>query len=236
MIFVKKLITSSVLATFLTFSISAVVLAKNVNGQIISREEIEERLEERKLDREEKREEIQERLQLLQEEKEQQQNEIQERNKERKASISAKLTQAKVTNIHRYWNNLGLRFTALIDRLEILVSRIDSRLTAIETEDFTLDTESIHESLDSANLLLNEAKDTLSQADEDFTEMLESEDPKAIFEIVKEAMSQVKDNLKEVHTILVKVIGDIKGLRVGEYEGNVATPTEVPSPTETITL
>ena len=47
-------------------------------------------------------------------------------------------------------------------------------------------------------------------------EIIESETPREGFVEIKEMVGEIRESLVEVHQILVKVIGDIKGLRVGE--------------------
>ena len=46
--------------------------------------------------------------------------------------------------------------------------------------------------------------------------IIESETPKEGFVEVKEMVGEIRESLVGVHQILVKIIGDIKGLRVGE--------------------
>ena len=45
--------------------------------------------------------------------------------------------------------------------------------------------------------------------------MLENDDPKEAFLVIKNTIKEIKSDLVEVHQLLVHLIGDIKGLRVG---------------------
>ena len=71
--------------------------------------------------------------------------------------------------------------------------------------------------------------------------LLENDDPKAAFAEVKEKIQEIKLNLVEIYRILIHVIGDMKGLRIGTEvkpspspePSPVVTPT--PEPTETLT-
>ena len=69
--------------------------------------------------------------------------------------------------------------------------------------------------INSAKSLLDEAKANLDAAQASLEDVLASQDPKDAFGIIRETISEVKNQLKEVHSILVHTIGNIKGLRVG---------------------
>ena len=157
---------------------------------------------------------------------------------ERKASQAARLADIRRQRISHFFGLMKKRIEALILRIERLIARIESRLAKIEETEEEIDTANIHENLDTAKALLEESKDLLILAEEELENTLSSEDPKEAFEIVRETIHQIRDNLKEVHRLLVHVIGDLKGLRVGQTEVQdddvvlSVTPTDIPTATE----
>jgi len=160
------------------------------------REEIEERREQKLILVEQKREEIKERLE------------------EKKASVTARLTEAKQDRVQMYWQKLFRRMTAHTERLETLIVRIESRLTVIEENNEGVVTTQIHKDIETAKSLLSDTKTKLESTNELVSDVLESEDPKATFEVVRSYVDEIHEDLKEIHSLLVKIIGDIKGLRI----------------------
>ena len=165
--------------------------------QETKREEIEQRIEEKRLEIEKKREEIRERIQI------------------KKATQAAKLQNKNKERVRTYFGKIDMRFTATIDRLETLISRIESRLAMYEQENPDLDLSEIYSQIETAQALLLDAEADISAASANLEAILDSEDPKDAFKIIRDTVLEAKDKLVEVHSILVHVIGDIKGLRVG---------------------
>jgi hypothetical protein len=89
---------------------------------------------------------------------------------------------------------------------------------------------------------LEDAKELLAQAEADLAasnieveDVIVSDTPKETFDTVKDTVVEIKETLKEVHSILVHVIGDIRGLRIGntpivqpQNSTNSAEPTAIP--------
>ena len=140
---------------------------------------------------------------------------VQERNVERKASVEAKLKEAQKTRISNFWGRLNIRLQAHIDRLMLLAERIENRLNKFKEENSGADTVTILAEIEEAKELLSETQAMLDDADTQMEEVLNSEDPKSAFMIFRDSVKEIKENLKSVHGTLVKVIGDIKGLRIG---------------------
>lgn len=157
--------------------------------------EIQERFENRKLLLEQKKEEIKERIE------------------QKRATRQAQLTEKRRERIRSFFNRLVQRINAAIDRLDQLINRIESRLGKIEDEE--IDVASIQEVVDEAKALLDVSKASLAATQDSLEDVLSNEDPKEAFEVVRATIKDIKNNLQEVHQLLVHVIGDIKGLRVG---------------------
>lgn len=171
--------------------------------------------------------EVKERIDQKEIEKEDARLEIQNRIEERKALQEARLAQQKAIRVRNHWQILEKRIAATIERLKTLITRIESRLYKIAQEEPSLDTTTIQTNIDEAKELLDDAEYLLDNAEVDLETLLVSEDPKTALLELKDTIRDIKDLLIETHRILVHVIGDIKGLRVGS---GVITPVISPTP------
>jgi hypothetical protein len=181
----------------------------NISGEKTSVQEskkeiIRQRIEEKKLEIEMKKQEIKERIQI------------------KKATQAAKLQDKRKENIRNYFEKINTRFSSTILRLEKLISRIENRLSVYEQQNPDLNLDEINLQIEDAKVFLLEAEADISTATENLEDTLDSEDPKAMFKIIKDTTMDAKQKLIEAHRILVHVIGDIKGLRVGNTP-NTAT-------------
>lgn len=149
---------------------------------------------------------------------------VKEKIAERKASQEAKLTDLRKEKIKSYFSKLQRRLLAAIERLEKLIDRIESRLAKIKEENGNVNTTQITTKIAEAKQLLESAKADLQTANDNLDDILESDDPKEAFGVVRSSVKSIKEKLVQVHRILVHFIGDIKGLRVGKDRGG-STPT-----------
>ena len=152
--------------------------------------------------------------------------------KQRRATREAQLAENRKERIRNYWERLNKRIFATIDRLEKLISRIESRLAKIESGNEDIDTTDINEQLDEAKAILLDARAEKEAADIAMEEVLESQDPKVAFKVIRDEVQKIRRKLIEAHRILVHVIGDIRGLRVGQNEE--VTPSVEPTATPTV--
>jgi hypothetical protein len=190
--------------------------------------DFEQKLATREARREEIRQQIEERIEIRTQERE-----------ERRATIEARFAETRKARITAFFNHLTRRLEAFLERFSILISRIESRLDKIAQADEDIDTTSVEADIQEAKDLLVATEDLLSVLGVEI--LLENDDPKAAFAEVKEKIQEIKLNLVEIYRILIHVIGDIKGLRIGTEvkpspspePSPVATPT--PEPTETPT-
>lgn len=166
--------------------------------------------------------------------------EVQQRVQERRATLQAQLTERRRELIRAFFNRMVRRIEAAIARLETLIERIESRIAKLEAagEDMT----DVKEQVEDAKDKLAAAEDDLQDAKDGLEDVLTSDDPKEAFAEVRDLIRGVVRQLIEVHRILVQVIGDIKGLRVGQLEASptptataIPTPSPSPSPSPTAT-
>lgn len=198
----------------------ALVLGRSTQSattRAVRKQELQQRIEEKKLLRQQKLEEVRSRIQ------------------EKRATRAAKLADARKIRIRALFARISERFEAAISRLTKLTDRINSRIAIIEAnEDLSLDL--VEEQIEGVDALLTEAQASLEALNLSLNLALESEDPKQAFEVIKDSTKEIKGTLVEVHSILVHVIGDIKGLRVGQNENNNSlTPTVQPTPVPSVT-
>ena len=135
---------------------------------------------------------------------------------EKKVERVEKLTSIKRERIMSFSNKMIVRLEATIERLEKLITRIEERIVKIETTSNDINVSEIKVSLNQAKQKLTLIKSDVITLKESLNDVTTSEDPKAMFEEAREKLNGIKEDIKDVHSILVKLIGDIKGLRVGE--------------------
>lgn len=165
---------------------------------------------------------LQQRLELREEKLLEIQNRIQ--NRELKtASREARLTELRQNLIKKYYLQMSKRLWATIDRLDVLITRIDARIKIFdaETDD---DLTAVNTDINQAKSLLTETRAILVSSDGMIDTATLSGSPKESFDLIKLNIQEIKDDLKEVHGLLVHVIGDLEGLRVGTTEMSPTTP------------
>ena len=147
--------------------------------------------------------------------------EVREAAQERVATIEARLGARKKEIIRNHFLRMTKRLEAAINRLNRLITRIESRIAKIEANNKDINAEPIKKDIQKAKDKLLLATNKLNEVKIKIDDVLQSNTPKEAFAEAKNMIQEIKKDLVEVHRLLVKVIGDIKGLRVG----NTATPS-----------
>jgi len=142
--------------------------------------------------------------------------EIKARNAERKEEREAAMDEKRQERVAAFYQKLEVRVSAFIERLTVLSERILTRLETLAEEGESVAT--LTAEVASAQELIAEAESLLADLKTTQQDFLESEDPKAFYPTIRESVGAIKDSLKDAHSILVKVITQIKGLRVGGTE------------------
>lgn len=151
-----------------------------------------------------------------------------------RATREAQIREVKTKNVRALFDRLALRFGAAVSRLEKLTERIEARIAAIKKEDPTKDLTQIEADVASAKAKLEDAKGKLQAIEELVDQALDSEDPKASFDVIKTKIMEVKSDLVEIHRLLAHAIGNIIGLRVGNTDGGEGSVTPLLTPTVTM--
>jgi len=151
--------------------------------------------------------------------------------KDRRASQAARLSDLRKSIIQKFFDQMVKRIEAAIERLNKLISRIESRIVKLKGEG--KDTASIESQVNDAKIKLASAKTKLQDAKTALDGVLSSNNPKDAFKQVRVKIQDVAKDLREVHKILVHLVGDIKGLRVGQTGSPTVTiiPSLTPTPT-----
>jgi len=144
------------------------------------------------------------------------QQQTKERIQERVATIEARLNARKKEIIGNYFLRMTKRLEAAINRLNRLITRIELRIAKIEANNEDINTEPIKKDVQKAKDKLLLTTNKLKEAKIKIDDVLQSNTPKEAFAGVRNIIQEIKKDLVEVHRLLVKVIGNIKGLRVGE--------------------
>ena len=121
-----------------------------------------------------------------------------------------RVTEKRRELIREFFQRMLRRFEAMIDRLERLVQRIEARMDKIGDVDKT--------DLNRAKAKLADTQADIDALKADFEEMLTSDTPKEVFKDLGQEVRNIKKQLVEIHRLLVSIIGDLKGLRVGDEE------------------
>jgi len=164
---------------------------------------------------------------------------VQERIQDKKASRASQLTEQRRTRLKFFFDRILTRLNAVSARLQTLIDRIASRLDKVEASNNKKDISEVQASLNEAQDLLTDINKDLVDLETAMDTVVNSENPKADMKSVRLMIQEIKSKFKEVHSILVHILGDIRGLRVGQYTPTVKlsptvnlTPTSEPSPTE----
>ncbi len=111
------------------------------------------------------------------------------------------------------------KLQATIQRLTNLSERIASRLEKLKELRPEIDTTNIETSLGEANDLIAEASGKLTSFNDalpaKLAEAFAGDNTKLIFDELKDELKGIRTLLREAHTTLTKVIGEIKGLAWG---------------------
>lgn len=140
--------------------------------------------------------------------------EVREKAKEGRATQEAQVKEKRRERMSGFAQRMTIRMEKAIERLERLTSRIQSRIDKIKAEG--QDVSSIQNKLDSAKTKLATSKTDLQSAKAELESVITSDNPKEAFSRVRSKIQGIKRQIVEVHRALTSLIGDIKGLKVGQ--------------------
>lgn len=141
---------------------------------------------------------------------EQKRQEVKNRITDKKRQMS----EDRHAKIQEIFERMTTFLAAAIAREEKLIERIQSRLDKLSQAG--KDVESMQQSLNQAKAKLDQAASDYRSLEGIGTDVLATENPPSAFKTAKEMIQSVKAQLQEVHRMLASIIGDIKGLKVGE--------------------
>lgn len=124
-----------------------------------------------------------------------------------KTEIRSKISAVRRERIRSHFGRMIIRIEATIERIEKLIERIESRIG---------DNSKVQETVNKAKTELAKAKLELATLKLQLENLLDSDDPKLVFNQIQDSLKVIKDYLRKTHVLLVQSIGELKGLRVGE--------------------
>jgi len=137
------------------------------------------------------------------------------------ATIAGKLDARKKEIIKNYFGLMIRRSEAAINRLSKIIVRIESRIGKIEETDKKIKLTVAKQQLAKAKESLNQNGLQIKEIQTQMATIMEEDSTKESFAEVKTMINDLKKSLLETRKILTKIIGDIKGLKVGQ----TATPS-----------
>ena len=145
---------------------------------------------------------------------------LQDRREELKKMAQGKREEAKKRIEEKQQEKIKQAYLKLTEKVNKIVSRFEELIVKIEAR---LDKLSETQDVSSIQAEVERAKDKIAQVKADLasleglgSDVASSSDPKSSYATSRQMFQEVKKELDEVHKILVGVIGEIKGLRVGE--------------------
>jgi len=137
---------------------------------------------------------------------------------EKRIEIREKLSAIRRERIRNFFGKMVVRLEATVERLEKLTTRIEARIKIIKDKNEDINTTEVEKTVSEAKIAITKAKTELANLKINLETMLESNDPKIEFANVRKSLKDIIQYLKDTHKLLVQVIGDIKGLRVGDIK------------------
>lgn len=129
--------------------------------------------------------------------------------------VGDRFSAVRRERIANFSNRMVIKLEALIERLEKLIERIETRIKKIEESNSDINLTDAKEDLALAKKDLEDTKAEFTALKGKLDEIINEDNPKEAFKQVRVQFRLVMENLRGVHANLVKLIGDIKGLRVG---------------------
>ncbi len=150
--------------------------------------------------------------------------EIKERSATREAERKERLDNLRKSIVTNFFDNMIKRLQAAEDRLNKILTRIESRVAKIKLENPSKDLTKVDADIALVKTKLADTQTKINTTKTDFDAMIASTAPKELFKTVKDDISAIKKDLQDIRRMLSQIIGEIKGLRVGETEKESPKP------------
>lgn len=121
-----------------------------------------------------------------------------------------KVQVKRSANIRKYFDNMMEKIDNNLERLTKIAARIESRLGKMKTAG--KDVSVLETKLNQARLKITALTVLEVQVKSQFETLLTANDPKASFTTVKKTVKDITTGLKEVHTSLIAIITQMKGM------------------------
>ncbi len=142
------------------------------------------------------------------------------RKEEKVDNIKNRVSTIRKNRLMSFSNQMISRLESTEVRIKNLLDRISTRVAKIKSSDKQIDVTKAENTISEANIKLLSVDSKIKDLKINLDSMSVSETPKDFMVKIKTSLNTIKNDLKEIHLLLVKSIGDIKGLRVGDNKNN----------------
>ncbi len=190
-------------------------VATSSSVNVTQRVETTSRTETDNLQREEidaKKEELRMRLNAQQQELRVRQDEMKERIASRQAEMQERMEGGVKERIKSMYSRVVRRLIAAVGRLDNLLTRIDTRAEKI-AEETGADNESVKMKVSELKIELKALEEEISSKSQGIDLVLESDDPRTMFVVLKVELEAYWDELKDLLTEIRALIIDLETLQ-----------------------
>ncbi len=142
----------------------------------------------------------------------------------REGERKEKMDELRKQIVTKFFDNMTERLQAAEDRLNKILERIESRVDKIKSENPTKDLTKVDADIAAVKTQLTNTQTKIDTLKTDFSAMSTSATPKELFKTLKEDIQDVKEDLQAIRKSLSQIIGEIKGLHVGEEKVRKESP------------
>ena len=136
---------------------------------------------------------------------------IKNQTQEKIATRASRLNEARKNIIRNRFRKMMRRLSAALVRLERITNRIESRIEKLEEKNKNMELDNAKTKIETVKQKIDETGyNLIPQAGEKFEEVVEGENPKEIFSEVRELIKETKQEIIEIHQLLVDIIRSIK--------------------------
>lgn len=169
-------------------------------------------------------------LRRVQERLEEEKTEFLGRGDQRRSLLAARFGERRAENIEDYFERMVEKFEAALERLADFEDRIRIKLDRMSARGY--DVSGVEERFLLAEASLESSAEALENARGAYEEAVASDNFKESFEHVREAVSELKDNIKTSHEFLVSIVEDMNALEMASstlpFEVSTSTATTTP--------
>ena len=133
-----------------------------------------------------------------------------ERKMQKPTSSAEQVLQIRKDRVRQFWSNMAGKIEKAVERLTQMSDRIESRLNKFEQEKGK-DVSKARAKLAEGRRHIQLAKDSWTEAKARYEELINSANPRPMFERARAKVKETISHLKEAHAALVDAVVALKG-------------------------